>query len=142
MAWRRANGVDDILNTWTPPEVINKYFSFGQFGKDKFGCPGNRLFKNKPITDEYEFFCTIGVVFACAQGRMDMRGILQSVTRKDYMRYQMWMAEKVNKEMREDSLKTGINVKNQMTFIADMEHLSMRQMSYRPGTFNATITTN
>lgn len=69
----------------------------------------------------------------CAQGRMDMRGILQSVTRKDYMRFQMWMAEKFNKEMREESLRTGENPKTQMTFIADMEFLSMRQMTYRPG---------
>lgn len=77
----------------------------------------------------------------CAQGRMDMRGILQSVTRKDYMRFQMWMAEKVNKEMREESFKTGKNIKNQMTFIADMEHLSMRQMTYRPGSYHKTDTT-
>lgn len=63
-----------------------------------------------------------------------MRGILQSVTKKDYMRYQTWMSEKVNKEIREDSLRTGKNLEHQMTFIADMEHLSMRQMTYKPGT--------
>ena len=64
---------------------------------------------------------------------MDMRGILQSVTKKDYMRYQAYMTEKVNKEMREESISTGNNKSCQMTFIADMENLSMRQMTFRPG---------
>lgn len=40
LAWRKLNGADDIVDTWTPPEVITKYFSFGQVGKDKFSCPG------------------------------------------------------------------------------------------------------
>lgn len=64
---------------------------------------------------------------------MDLRGILQSVTKKDYMRYQAYMTEMVNKEMRKESLRTGKNQNCQMTFIADMMGLSMRQMSYKPG---------
>ena len=63
---------------------------------------------------------------------MDIRGILQSVTKKDYMKFQMWMTEKVNREMLQDSLRTGKNNSCQLTFIADMEHLSMRQMTYKP----------
>jgi hypothetical protein len=64
---------------------------------------------------------------------MDLRGILQSVTKKDYMRYQAYMTEMVNKEMREESLRTGKNRFCQMTFIADMENLSIRQVTYKPG---------
>ena len=63
---------------------------------------------------------------------MDIRGILQSVTKKDYMKFQMWMTEKVNREMLQDSLRTEKNNSCQLTFIADMEHLSMRQMTYKP----------
>ena len=73
---------------------------------------------------------------------MDLRGILQSVTKKDYMRYQTWMSEKVNKEMRQESLRTGKNLESQMTFIADMEHLSMRQMTYKPGKNKLYLTIN
>jgi hypothetical protein len=72
-------------------------------------------------------------VYVCAQGQMDLRGILQSVTKKDFMRYQTYMTERINKEMREESLRTGENQNCQMTFIADMMGLSMRQMSYKPG---------
>ncbi|XP_046633840.1 SEC14-like protein 2 isoform X1 [Daphnia pulicaria] len=109
LAWRQANGIDDILK-WTPPEVLLKYFSFGKIGYDKLYSP----------------------VYVCAQGQMDLRGILQSVTKKDFMRYQTYMTERINKEMREESLRTGENQNCQMTFIADMMGLSMRQMSYKP----------
>lgn len=110
LAWRQANGVDDVVKNWTPPEVITKYFSFGKLGNDKFDCP----------------------VFISAHGQMDLRGILQSVTKKDYMRYQMYMTEIVNQEMRDESFRTGKNTACQMTFIADMANLSMRQMTYKP----------
>ena len=62
---------------------------------------------------------------------MDLRGILLSVAKKDYMLFQMWMPEKVQREMQQDSLRTGKNNSCQLTFIADMEHLSMRQMAYK-----------
>jgi hypothetical protein len=65
---------------------------------------------------------------------MDLRGILQSVTKKDYMRYQHYTTEKVNKEMLEEYLKSGKNKNCQITLISDMEHLSMKQMTYKPGT--------
>lgn len=41
MEWRRLSRINDILETWTPPEVIEKYYSIGQCGYDKFGCPRN-----------------------------------------------------------------------------------------------------
>ena len=41
LEWRRVNKVDTIFERYTPSEVIQKYFSFGQIGVDKFGCPGN-----------------------------------------------------------------------------------------------------
>ena len=34
------NRVDEILETFTPPEVFTKYLSFHHVGKDKIGCPG------------------------------------------------------------------------------------------------------
>ena len=44
VAWRKLHGADNIVDTWTPPEVISKYFSLGQVGNDKFHCPGEYLF--------------------------------------------------------------------------------------------------
>lgn len=43
LEWRRLNRVNEILQTWTPPEVIEKYYSIGQTGYDKFGCPRNYI---------------------------------------------------------------------------------------------------
>ncbi|XP_046633862.1 SEC14-like protein 2 [Daphnia pulicaria] len=109
LAWRQANGVDDILN-WTPPEVLQKYYSLGKLGHDKFNCP----------------------VYISAQGNMDLRGIFQSITKKDFMRFQAYTTERINKEMREESLRTGTNKNCQVVFIGDMTGLSMRQMTYKP----------
>ncbi len=63
---------------------------------------------------------------------MDMEGLLQSVPKKDFMRFQMWITEKINREMLAESLVTGKNNSWKLTFIADMEHLSMRQLAYKP----------
>ncbi len=41
LEWRRLNKVDGMLETWTPPEVMRKYYSAGFSGQDKDGCPGN-----------------------------------------------------------------------------------------------------
>lgn len=49
------------------------------------------------------------------------------------MKYHMWMTEKTNREVRDESLRTGTNPWGQITFIADMEELSIRQMAYKPG---------
>ena len=73
-------------------------------------------------------FC---LVFLSAQGKTDMKGILQSVTKRDYMRYQIWMTEKVNGEMREESKRTG-KINTYITFISDAEGLSIKQMAYKP----------
>ncbi len=94
------------------------------------------------LASNNRFSLYVIAVYVCAQGNMDLRGILQSVTKKDYMRYQAYMTEKVNKEMREESISTGNNKSCQMTFIADMENLSMRQMTFRPGISHLTVSKN
>lgn len=48
------------------------------------------------------------------------------------MRYQIWITEKVNWEMREESKRTG-KVNTYITFISDASDLSIKQMAYKPG---------
>ncbi|EFX85396.1 hypothetical protein DAPPUDRAFT_238038 [Daphnia pulex] len=72
------------------------------------------------------------VIYISAQGNMDLRGIFQSITKKDFMRFQAYTTERINKEMREESLRTGTNKNCQVVFIGDMTGLSMRQMTYKP----------
>jgi len=42
MEWRKANGIDNILN-WKVPEMFEKEFPFQISGMDKDKCPGNHL---------------------------------------------------------------------------------------------------
>ncbi len=131
LEWRRLNKVDDILETFTPPEVMTKYFSMGRFGTDKFGCPGQlfHLFIRNKI---FQVTLFSYLVYISAHGRIDLKGLMQSTTRKDYMRYQIWMSELTNREMRRENQKTG-RKNSYFTFIADMDQLSMRQIAYKPG---------
>lgn len=119
--------------------MFSKYFSFGKLGYDKLGCPGYWLNRTSVLKfiDTIKFERALRLVYACAQGRMDFRGMFQSVTKKDYMKYQIWMTEKTNREMRDESISTGGNPWCHITFIADMEELSIRQMAYKPGTDQA-----
>lgn len=46
LEWRQINQVDTILDKWTPPEVLTRYYSLGATGHDKFHCPGNKMIIN------------------------------------------------------------------------------------------------
>ena len=59
--------------------------------------------------------------------------MLQSVSKRDYLRYIVYLAEKSRAEMRKHSLKSEIPI-TYITFIIDMEELSMRQISFKPCT--------
>ena len=39
LEWRKKNQIDDILDNWQVPEVLEKYYSMGVCGNDKYGCP-------------------------------------------------------------------------------------------------------
>lgn len=47
MEWRQINQIDGIVERWTPPEVLRKYYAIGLSGYDKLGCPGNTIMLNK-----------------------------------------------------------------------------------------------
>lgn len=49
-----------------------------------------------------------------------------------YLRYQVWIAEKLNKEMREEN-KRNDKVNTYFTLISDASGLSYKQMAYKPG---------
>ncbi|XP_046633901.1 SEC14-like protein 2 [Daphnia pulicaria] len=107
LEWRRLNRVNEILQTWTPPEVIEKYYSIGQTGYDKFGCP----------------------LWMSAQGPIDIRGIMQSTTKKELMRFMIYIMEKNALNMRQNPERCS---SPSICVVADMEQLSMWQMAYRP----------
>ena len=65
-------------------------------------------------------------------GRIDLKGILLSVTKKDYISYFAYLGEKSMSEMIKNSQETGRSVSLQ-TVIIDMDQLSSRQFCYKPG---------
>ena len=56
---------------------------------------------------------------------MDMKGLLQSATRKDFLRYQIWLTEKANQEMRLESARCGV-INTYMTFVSYYKEPSVR----------------
>jgi len=109
LEWRKMNKMDTILDEWEIPEVLDKYYSMGVCGKDKYACP----------------------VWISAYGNTDLKGLMMSVTRKQYIRYFGYISEKSIKEMHRLSILTGKTVSTQ-TVILDMENLSARQLGYKP----------
>ncbi|XP_046633880.1 SEC14-like protein 2 isoform X4 [Daphnia pulicaria] len=89
--------------------ALVKYYPMGIIGCDKFSCP----------------------VLIVSFGNADWRGILQSVSKRDYLRYISYMAEKNLAAMRKNS-SNQVNPMLYQTFIVDMEGLSMNQMAYKP----------
>lgn len=125
--------MDEILETYTPPEVMKKYFSMGRFGNDKFGCPGLLPFLLSKLKMKVCVIFFLFIVYINAQGRTDMKGLIQSTTRKDFLRFQVWMSEKSNRELRLESQRTGKTI-SLMILISDADQLSMKQIVCKPGT--------
>lgn len=75
------------------------------------------------------------LVWFCAYGQLDMKGILKSVPKRDYLRYIMYIIERTRK-IRSNPTDTSRAIKTQEVFIVDMDQLSTDQLSYRPGTLN------
>jgi len=78
----------------------------------------------------------VAPVWINAYGRADSRGIFRSVSREDYLRYFIYIAEQNYRHTEE--LQKINDMKNvdrivRETAIIDLEYLSMYQMSYRPG---------
>ena len=64
-------------------------------------------------------------------GQADWRGILQSVSKRDYLRYICYLAEIGLAEIKKNS-KLAKNPIIGSMFIIDMEGLSSKQMTYKP----------
>lgn len=61
-----------------------------------------------------------------------MRGLIASVSKKDYLRYIAYTAEKSLGKMRLHRQNTG-RIVTQIVMIVDMEHLSLRQFTDKLG---------
>ncbi|CAD5122309.1 DgyrCDS10749 [Dimorphilus gyrociliatus] len=81
MIWRRTTGADTLIKTYQKPEILEKYFPVSFVGIDKQGNP--ILFNHSGITD--------------------FRGLFDSVTKVEFIKYMTYLAELGRKLCNEQS---------------------------------------
>ncbi|XP_063601788.1 SEC14-like protein 2 [Penaeus indicus] len=108
LLWRKEWEADTVLE-WEPPEVLEKYYPVGQAGHDKEGRP----------------------VWIIPYGGCDMRGLLSSVRKKDYVRYTIRVLEASRKDMEKQTQVLGHPV-TQQCCIFDLENFSLRHVTWKP----------
>ncbi|XP_047740579.1 SEC14-like protein 2 isoform X2 [Hyalella azteca] len=106
--WHKELDMDHILE-WEAPEVLVKYVPQGCVGFDKFG----------------------GTVLIIPHGRVDIRGILMSVTPTEHIKFTVQTIEKCKVMMAEESKRRGYPV-CQQTCIFDLEGFSFKDFTWKP----------
>jgi hypothetical protein len=109
LEFRKKWGADTILEDYTPPEVLKKYYPHGVFGFDREGHPIS-----------YQL-----------TGNSDFRGLVRSVKPEDFTRHIIYLNEKGIKVAEEASRKTGRVIETH-TIIMDLENLSYQRHYYWP----------
>lgn len=112
MEWRRKYKVDAVLQDYEIPEVLTKYFAAGYIGVDKLNS------------------YTVVVRY----GLMDLKGILLSAKKRDYLTYVIEIVERSFQRVRNDpkKFKRSPDAIAQSTVIFDMAGFSMRHITYKP----------
>ena len=136
LEWRTNNKVDDVLQTFTPPEVFNKYFSLAHVSKDKIGCPRNLI----SIIIFYSFFSLniilfLSIVWISSFGRNDFKGIASSMSKKDIQRNIQHLLEQMALAIRAEKSR---NTSRQL-MVFDMEDLSLKQITNKSGFYFSKI---
>ncbi|XP_050715606.1 SEC14-like protein 2 [Eriocheir sinensis] len=108
LEWRREWGADTVLE-WEVPEVLSKYYPVGMAGHDNKGCP----------------------VWIIPYGGCDMRGLLSSVKKTDYIRYTLRVLEASRRDMAEQTQKLGRPI-NQQCCIFDLDNFSLKHVTWKP----------
>lgn len=109
LLWRQEIGADMILEDYTDPEVIQKYYTGGSIGFDKTGCP----------------------IWYDPIGNIDMQGLLRSAKRSAMVKNKVGMMERMNKLFKECSKKNGKKI-NQLICIMDLKNLGRKHL-WKPG---------
>ncbi|KAK7051129.1 hypothetical protein SK128_003800, partial [Halocaridina rubra] len=106
--WRKELDVDTVLK-WDVPEVLLKYYPVGMAGHDREGLP----------------------VWIIPFGGCDMRGLLSSVRKRDYVRYTIRVLEASIQDMAVQTQRLGHPV-TQQCCIFDLEDFSLRHVTWKP----------
>ncbi|XP_032236045.1 SEC14-like protein 2 isoform X2 [Nematostella vectensis] len=115
LAVRKKMGLDNILDTYKVPEVLQKYYPGGYFGYDIEGVP----------------------VFIDPLGNIDFKGLLLSVRKDEIIRFKGYTAELGLHLGAQQSKKVNKRIA-QVVMVMDMEGLGLKHL-WKPGvmTFNS-----
>lgn len=85
--------------------------------------------------DMSKIFKTCHTVWFCNHGRNDMKGVVQSHTRKECTQYIMWTAEDMMRKIRiaNEQKPEGAEKINSIFFFIDIEGLPMKQLTCKAG---------
>ncbi|XP_045616077.2 SEC14-like protein 2 [Procambarus clarkii] len=108
MQWRKEWGADSVLD-WDVPEVLHHYYPVGMAGHDKTGLP----------------------VWIIPYGGCDMRGLLSSVRKADYIRYTIRVLELSRQDMAKQTQILGYPI-TQQCCIFDLENFSLKHVTWKP----------
>ncbi|XP_052073554.1 SEC14-like protein 2 [Mytilus californianus] len=108
--WRKKVSADKILQDYTEPEVLKKFFTGGLHGFSKDGCP----------------------IWIDPFGNIDLKGLLRSAKKSDAVLSKVYILEKLyNVTFKEQTQKVGTRV-DQVVVIYDLENCSRRHL-WKPG---------
>jgi len=112
LEWRRQYRIDTLLQDFESPEVFKQYYASGLVGVDKAHNP----------------------LWIVRYGKIDMKGILRSAKKRDYLYYVYSLVE--------SSIQSSMDYKEehnlpasfmpQSTIIFDLEDLAMKHITYKP----------
>ncbi len=120
MDWRRKYRVDLLNDGYQSPDVLTKYFAAGHLGVDKF--------KSNLLLIRY--------------GMIDIKGVLLSSKKKDYVMHVVQIVEKTLAMFRKDPMKykRSPDAISQASVIVDLEGFSMNHVTFKPGIVFHNIT--
>ncbi|XP_046460746.1 SEC14-like protein 2 [Daphnia pulex] len=109
LEWRRHHKIDAIRDDFKPPEVLKKYFSASLVGRDKMQSP----------------------LWITRYGMSDMKGILRSTKKRDFVMYVVYLVETSIWRVMSDpkKYKRVPDAIVQTTIIFDLEGLSMQHVT-------------
>ncbi|XP_078520403.1 SEC14-like protein 5 [Lissotriton helveticus] len=109
LTWRKQHAVDDILQTWRPPAVLEEYYAGGWHYHDKDGRP----------------------LYILRLGQMDTKGLLKALGEEALLRHVLSLNEEGQKRC-EESTRRFFRPIWTWTCLVDLEGLNMRHL-WRPG---------
>lgn len=112
LEWRRKHRINTILEDFESPEVLKKYYPAGCVGRDKL----------------------FGPVYVVRYGMADLKGILLSVKKKEYLNHVICVVEESIKivKVQPQRFRRSPDALVQSTIIFDLEGFSMRHITYKP----------